>query len=228
MRHLYNAKPKNEELIMQAKRYERRRCNHQDLEQPMSAMDCLSEVVDPKDSGTNRHRYVVATQDKEVRAKMRGKLGVPLIYINRSVMILEPMAAESEDVREREERAKFRSGLMARTTQSAGVKRPRDDAEQESGGASETRNGDNVVTQPKKRKIRGPKGPNPLSVKKSQKQKSAPDTSRVISRKEESGKISSPGADVGGDAELKKKRRRKHKHGEKADTMDTTGEAVET
>lgn len=88
MRHLYarNKEPGVDRVIEKAKAYERRRCGHhpEEYPEPCSTLDCLGSVV----GATNKHRYVVASQDGEVRARMRGIPGVPLIYINRSVMIV--------------------------------------------------------------------------------------------------------------------------------------------
>ena len=42
---------------------------------------------------------------------LRAVPGVPLVYINRSVMIMEPMAPISAMKRERGEREKFRAGI---------------------------------------------------------------------------------------------------------------------
>ena len=85
MRHLYAAakEPGVSYLIDKAKTYERRRCNHlpEDYPELLSATERLSSVVDPKDSKTNKHRYVVASQDLEVRKKMRAIMGVPLLCI---------------------------------------------------------------------------------------------------------------------------------------------------
>ena len=39
---------------------------------------------------TNKHRYVLATQSQELRQKLRTIPAVPIVHINRSVMILEP------------------------------------------------------------------------------------------------------------------------------------------
>lgn len=39
---------------------------------------------------TNKHRYVIATQSQELRQKLRSIPGVPVVHMNRSVMILEP------------------------------------------------------------------------------------------------------------------------------------------
>src|SRR3954470_7679261 len=114
MRHLYAAssEPGVSFVIDKAKMFERRRCGHlpDDYPEPLSARDCIKSVVDGKGNGTNKHRYVVASQDLEVRKSMRAVQGVPLVYINRSVMIMEPMAGTSAEVREREEKSKFRQG----------------------------------------------------------------------------------------------------------------------
>ncbi|KAE9989156.1 hypothetical protein EG328_000088 [Venturia inaequalis] len=127
IRHMYNATPKNENLILQAKTYERRRCGHLPDEDPKSELECLKSVVDSKDNGTNKHRYVVATQDQALRAQMRAIPGVPLIYINRSVMIMEPMADATATIREREERAKFKAGLKSKRGSTVTGKRGRED-----------------------------------------------------------------------------------------------------
>ncbi|KAF2753259.1 hypothetical protein EJ05DRAFT_470539 [Pseudovirgaria hyperparasitica] len=227
MRHLY--KTKNNDLIAQAKTFERRRCGHHELEEPMSTLECLSETVDPKDSGTNKHRYVVATQDKAVRATMRAKLGVPLIYINRSVMILEPMAAESEDKREKEERNKFRSGLLARITPNSGAKRKWENVEnglepdrslvRSSGEEDEA-----IGIQSRRKKVRGPKGPNPLSVKKPQKERAR----LCIAQEKEPPKVHTgissnvplERESSAGDGISRKKRRRKHNRPEKSARED--------
>lgn len=73
-------------VIEKAKEFERRRCGHRPEEYPeaLGTLQCLGECV----GKTNKHRYVVASQDPEVRATMRGIPGVPLVYISRSVMIV--------------------------------------------------------------------------------------------------------------------------------------------
>lgn len=173
MRHLYAASPKNETLILQAKEYERRRCNHQDLEEPLSTLECLGEVVDPKGSHTNKNRYIVASNDRSVRAKMRGIAGVPLIYINKSVVLMEPMANATEEQREREEKSKFRQGLKGQRKPDTVQKRKRDDEEEDD---REEQDGGSIVDGAmddarvlKKRRQKGPKQPNPLSMKKAKK-----------------------------------------------------------
>ncbi|KAI4098071.1 MAG: hypothetical protein L6R37_006710 [Teloschistes peruensis] len=177
IRHLYTLSvPQSEKdpLILFAKNMERRRCNHHELEKPLSTLECLSDVIDPKKSRTNRHRYVIASQEEEVRRFCRGIRGVPLLYVKRSVMILEPMAEGSLGVRDGMEKEKFRTGLRGKPG-----KRKRDEEEDDTAtnlvdGAgdmdvyaqNENGNAEQVKT---KRRVRGLKGPNPLSVKKSKK-----------------------------------------------------------
>ncbi|KAF1932120.1 uncharacterized protein M421DRAFT_416847 [Didymella exigua CBS 183.55] len=237
MRHLYEATPKNETLILQAKTYERRRCGHHELDEPLTTLECLSSVVDPKGSGTNRHRYVVASNDKEVRVKMRRIPGVPLIYISKSVVLMEPMTSATEQFREREEKSKFKQGLKGARNPDAGEKRKRED---ERDG-----NNESVATDaqaPKKRRQKGPKQPNPLSMKKKKtdtpkktdtlkketdtpkketdtpKKKTDPlkketdPLKKAVELNESQSQSQAAAADAGdGDATASKKRRRKHK-----------------
>lgn len=218
MRHLYNAEPKDEALINQAKTYERRRCNHHELENPLSTLECFSEVVDPKESLTNKHHYVVATQDTKVRAKMRRIPGVPLVYINRSVMILEPMAVSGQVERENQEKAKFKAGLKGRRGANSGEKRKLEDDSEDVDREPNMNSHENTATggdpRPmKKTRVKGPKGPNPLSVKKPQK-KAAPSTGTNNPAKNSHKTHDEPHAPSGEDANgetTAKKRKRKHK-----------------
>ncbi|KAJ9625045.1 hypothetical protein H2203_004997 [Taxawa tesnikishii (nom. ined.)] len=219
IRHLYTSDASNAATktawIETAKSFERRRCNHHELPEPLTTIECLSEVVDPKSSGTNKHRYVVASQDQEVRAKMRTIAGVPLIYINRSVMIMEPMAAKTEEIREQGERDKVRAGLKGRrgNVDLAGSKRKRDEEE------------DEPASKAKKRK--GPKGPNPLAVKKPKKRPVQADAEaerkairnatkedpQVVEKALDAETAASTEVNADPQAPVKKKRRRKHKSG---------------
>jgi U3 small nucleolar RNA-associated protein 23 len=167
IRELY-ADRENQPAIEVAKSFERRRCNHHTLEKPLSALECLSSVVDEKDNGTNKHNYVVASQDQSVRAFMRQIPGVPLIYIHRSVMIMEPMADATQDVRSKDERMKFRAGLKSKPLKANLGKRPRDEPQPDLENKSGHPDAANEEDQKKRRK-KGPKGPNPLSAMKPKK-----------------------------------------------------------
>lgn len=86
-----------------AKTFERRKCNHREA---IPGNDCIEQVVgelltsvsqrilmtemyaNPGES--NKHRYVIATQSPALRSALRSIPAVPVVHINRSVMILEP------------------------------------------------------------------------------------------------------------------------------------------
>ncbi|KAI0932297.1 hypothetical protein AcW2_000968 [Taiwanofungus camphoratus] len=118
-----------------AKTFERRKCNHREA---ISGDDCLASVV----GETNKHRYVIATQSPELRSKLRTIPAVPVVHINRSVMILEPPSKPTLDAKELAEEEALKPSAPEKASLPAAA--PADP--------------------PKKKK--GPKGPNPLSVKK--------------------------------------------------------------
>lgn len=207
IRKLYLRKnePEMNRIIDFAKTLERRRCGHlpEDYPEPLSTMDCLKAVVDPKGNLVNKHRYCVASQSVDVRRMLREIPGVPQIYIKRSVMILEPMATESVAIRTKEEKSKFRDGLVKPERKR---KREENDDE-ESGKDGEAKNGASASgnQEQKKHKKKGPKGPNPLAVKKAKKATEG-------ERKPQSAAGQPPATEGGeGDGPAKKKRRRRNK-----------------
>ena len=175
MRHLYTLpslpQPQKDALILRAKNMERRRCNHHTLEQPLSTIDCLSSVIDPKNSRINKNRYIIASQSEELRRQCREIKGVPLIYIKRSVMVMEPMAEASLGAREGFEKGKFRAGIRSKVPPMT-LKRKRQ--EEVNGSENDEAQGNDALdrvaelneAQKRRKKLRGPKGPNPLSVQK--------------------------------------------------------------
>ncbi|TPX11429.1 uncharacterized protein E0L32_007848 [Thyridium curvatum] len=219
MRHLYAAGREDrslEAVIDRAKTFERRRCGHrpEDFPEPLPELECLRSVVDGKKSGENRHRYVVASQDVEVRRALRGVKACPLIYVSRSVMIMEPLSEGTVRAGEREERAKFRAEIKK---VGGGGKRKRDDGdgddnEEEEDGDDDDEEKKEEEKKPKKKKARGPKGPNPLAVKKKKPQ--AQQQQQQQQQQGERKKAAQSGEKAeGGDQPAKKKRKRKHKSG---------------
>lgn len=223
IRKLYNRKsePGASDAIEMAKTFERRRCGHHPDEypEPLSTNECMSSVVDPKQNGENKHRYVVASQAQDVRRMLRGVRAVPLIYIKRSVMILEPMADEAVQVRAREERAKFRAELK-QPAQLGKRKREGEDEEKAEPAAEDA---------PKKKKKNyapGAKQPNPLSVKKAKKKEDKPQESpkkETTTTKET--EQDDKKEDDNDDAEAKKPRKRKRGK-RKPKTTDANGDAT--
>ncbi|KAI2617586.1 hypothetical protein GGS26DRAFT_576184 [Hypomontagnella submonticulosa] len=221
MRHLYGRKsePGVEAAIEQAKNhFERRRCGHHPDEypEPLSALECIHSVVDPKENGVNKHRYVCAINDEALRASLRQVAGTPLIFIRRSVMIMEPMATVSAKIRSKDERSKFRAELKT-----ASGKRKRDDEEDEENDNKQT-SGPTKAGQPEKKKTNkgyGRKEPNPLSVKKKKAKTSSNEQQAKSPKVKEVTATEAPQTE---ETEApKRKRRRKHKGG-RLSTNDET------
>ncbi|EEY19990.1 rRNA-processing protein UTP23 [Verticillium alfalfae VaMs.102] len=190
--YLRKAEPEMNTIIEFAKTLERRRCGHlpEDYPEPLPTNECFKAVVDPKGNNVNKHKLVVVCQDDEVRRMLRSIPGVPQIYIKRSVMILEPMASESAEIRAREEKSKYRAGLKGSAPPGAKRKREADDEGDQDGDGKEAKDSDATDAKKKKKKAYGKKEPNPLAVKKA--------------------KDASKNAKQGSEPE-KKKRKRKHK-----------------
>lgn len=83
-----------------AKSFERRKCNHREA---IPGEECIASVIgkpfsfsvdacglDASAGDSNKHRYVTATQSQTLRIKLRLIPAVPIVHINRAVMILEP------------------------------------------------------------------------------------------------------------------------------------------
>lgn len=140
---------RNEGAIDLAKQFERRRCNHS-FKDPKSPAECIESVVNV--NGANKHRYVVASQDIDLRRKLRTVPGVPLIHLTRSVMIMEPLSTASAKASRMTEEQKLYKGLNDPNIEKAET----------------ISKGSEKESTPKKRKA-GPKAPNPLSMKKKKK-----------------------------------------------------------
>lgn len=212
IRHLYQDKSadrrQKDAWIATARTFERRRCDHHELEEPLSTEECLSQVVDPKGSGTNKNRYAVASQSQQVRSNMREIPGVPLVYVKKSVMILEPMASKTADFRASLEKSKLRAGIRPRQAGVAGqetVKRKRDDEEETA----------EVMPAPVKKRVKtGVKGPNPLSVKRAKTAKSthsSTEKSQNNTNPASEATVAPDNTKVTDETMAKKKRKRKHK-----------------
>jgi U3 small nucleolar RNA-associated protein 23 len=127
---------------------------------------------------------------------MRNCAGVPLLYIKRSVLILEPMAESTRTARLVEEKNRFRVGLKSRISRSTLGKRSREEDAGEEQASSAT-------IEVKKKRQKGPKGPNPLSALRPKKRVVPGVDTEGHSIKEDE---AAPDAQ---DEALKKKRRRK-------------------
>lgn len=147
---------------------------------PIDEVSCLLELLGGKSSDSsqkkNKEHYILASADPtpsdgamlassgkgpeiDVRTLARDIPGVPIIYVKRSVMVLEEMSDRSTRAKSGLETAKYKSGFSGDIIR----KRKRDDESVETAEA-----GGEPQPLRTERKWRA-KGPNPLSVKKPKK-----------------------------------------------------------
>ncbi|KAG0250790.1 hypothetical protein BG011_008105 [Mortierella polycephala] len=185
-----------------SKRFEKRRCKHQ------VAVDesiCLSEII----STSNPHNYVVASQSKKLRSRFGQVPGVPLLYINRANLILEPPSEASMSKCKRIESEKTHASTKELQTLKAfkisGQGKVSLDSKlvKKLEEKKELKKEKREIKKAKLLKKRmGPKEPNPLSVKKKkQKEPTAPAPAPAPKQKAESENAE--------DAPEKKKRKRR-------------------
>ncbi|KZO89864.1 hypothetical protein CALVIDRAFT_551738 [Calocera viscosa TUFC12733] len=152
---LYKLGPPGQRIVDLAKTFERRRCGH--LETPLESDERMTAVV----GLSNKHRYVVATQSESLRRKMREVEGLPLIAVNRAVMVLEMMSEKSKGkIRGIEEEQ------LAPPKEEVAVLKPAPKAAEKA--TKHDKPPAALVVRRKK-----PKGPNPLSIRR-KKPKAAP------------------------------------------------------
>ncbi|KAK6513687.1 hypothetical protein TWF506_008126 [Arthrobotrys conoides] len=228
IRHLYATD--NQTLINLAKTFERRRCNHSISEDPLSSLACMLSVVIPSEDAPipNKHRYVVATDDQDMREKFREYPGVPGIHIVRSVMVLDQISDATSRWRENQEKGKLRSGLKDKPSSKKRKRDEDDDEEMRDGDGSRSESDDQSTSgapgkrdlaakeAPKKKKVYGKqKQPNPLSV---MKRKKKPPT-KVPAKTSKEGAGGEP-------SKTKRKRKRTHANSGSAtgDTKDVSGD----
>ncbi|XP_034099733.1 rRNA-processing protein UTP23 homolog [Drosophila nasuta] len=130
------------------KQFHVHKCGHEG--KPVAAAECIKSM-------TKDNRYVVASQDRLLQASLRKIPGRCLLYLHKATPVLEaPSAASKKWVLKRAKNLMLgkQADKIDYMKQQQGIK----------------------PTEPavKKKQQRGPKNPNPLSCKKSKKQKAAP------------------------------------------------------
>jgi U3 small nucleolar RNA-associated protein 23 len=201
-------------------------------------LDLLSGVVTGNQVPKNRQHFVLATADPlEVKSKKGGQAGkprrlrtsigdgirayareipgVPIVYVKRSVMILEELSSASLGVRRREEKDKFREGLLGMGSR----KRKRDRDEDDGSNEDKNDEGEGDAATPKKKKTKKVRGPNPLSVlkKKPKPKVRQPQSPADVQAPAASPKVNGVSAEEG---KSKAKRKRKHRKGGKGGTEE--------
>lgn len=168
------------------------------------------ELADPRKRKRLEAELREATKKAQaLRAGARAIPGVPIIYVKRSVMILEPFSEPSEKVRLGVEKNKFKTGIEDVASIVAGIKRKREEEELKK----------ELEPTVDPRKLKKAKGPNPLSVKKPKKREKQRPEDQGKKRKEEEQQKAE------GEAGEKKKSKRKRKHHKSAKAAGQTVEA---
>lgn len=73
-----------------AKKFERKRCPH--TANPIASSECLRQIIGDE----NKYNYCIASQNLELREKLRQVPGVPLLYIKAHMVILEQMSSATK------------------------------------------------------------------------------------------------------------------------------------
>ncbi|KAJ2376453.1 hypothetical protein IW150_001975 [Coemansia sp. RSA 2607] len=141
-----------DEAIAVSKTFEKRHCSHKE---PVAGINCIEELL----NGENKNNYCIAVQSEELRSKLRNIPGVPILHVRRTLIILENTSQATKDKQEA-----IVQGKLAVST--AEKKLLQDVKKAEISQKQALRK--NVP-----RKKKGPKGPNPLSVKKKKQQPSS-------------------------------------------------------
>lgn len=162
---------KNQNAIDLGKSFERRRCNHPPSD-PLTPVECIKSIVLPD----NKFKYIIATQHVELRNRLRTVPGVPFLFLKNSVMVMDSISTATLKYAEALESKKLTGGL---NDAQIGVQ-------------------PEPMEEPPRKKKKGPKGPNPLSVKKKKEEKE----------------------DKGEEKEAEKKKRRKRKHSRRENGQD--------
>lgn len=130
----------------------------------LAAADWDEGIKDEKDRRRlevqRREKRKTGELDEDARRGARMIPGVPIIYVKKSVMILEEPSAATDKAVRGIEKDKYKDGIGGAVRAS---KRKREDEEDDS-GSDETE-----AQQATKKKRKGPKEPNPLSIKKKKK-----------------------------------------------------------
>lgn len=139
--------------IFIAKRFELRNCRHKSSPN-FTSEHCIKDLI----AENNPHHYGVAAQNKELRESLREILGVPLIFVNRGVLLMEQPSKKTLEHARTLELQKLKP---AEFEMKAIASKLKDDAVTTSAAAEK------ALKRNKKRK--GRSQPNPLSVKRASK-----------------------------------------------------------
>ncbi|KAJ2698782.1 hypothetical protein FB645_005538 [Coemansia sp. IMI 203386] len=140
------------QAIAVSKTFEKRRCMHKE---PVSGTQCIDELM----GGENKNNYCVAAQSDQLRAGLRAIAGVPVLHMQRNIVVLERMAQSAKDASAKQLKEKL--GVSA--AEKKLLREVKKKAIEEK----------LALRKVKSKKAKKPKGPNPLSVKKQSKKQQA-------------------------------------------------------
>ncbi|KAL8287688.1 hypothetical protein RQP46_003546 [Phenoliferia psychrophenolica] len=230
MQALYDLGAEGQGAVDLAKGFERRKCNHFKV-RPQD--ECMTAMA----GSDNPNRYVIATQSLPLRQTLRNVPGLPIIYLARSVVLLEAPSTKTMSKKKEMEDQKlhvpaselaFLTKTSAPSTNSSALidaglpyastsTLPSDAVPEKAASATTTDAKDGA---PKKRKRKGPPGPNPLSVKKKKEDRPAKKPRVDL----DSTRVASSAARVAGEGKRRKRGRGK-KAGEGAAAGGESGAA---
>lgn len=147
-----------------ARRFEIRRCQHD--KGSKTGSECLKDLV----SSNNPHHYCIAGQDIELRKDLRKIPGVPLIFILRDTVLMEPPTEKCLEIAKKMEKKKLKNvDLKAIKTVTNKITSSLKTINQNSSQDSDETEKVSVSKVIKKKKTNKSKlkNPNPLSCKKS-------------------------------------------------------------
>ncbi|SJX64073.1 related to UTP23-essential nucleolar protein that is a component of the SSU processome [Sporisorium reilianum f. sp. reilianum] len=161
MQALYALGKEHQATVAEAKNWERRLCNHREAIEPQ---ECVKQCVGPE----NKHRYVVASEQAELRRDLRlNVVGVPMMHFTQAVMVLEPMSPLTKSRIDEKEDTK-----LSLPASEAGLRKNQPAIDVDIIGATTTAQDGDDTEQPDDAKApegsrrRKRKAPNPLSVRK--------------------------------------------------------------
>lgn len=131
-----------------------KRDDSSDSDTPVDVTQAIRRLIGTR----NERKYFVATQEVELRKELRAIAGVPLFYLNRSVLVFEDISRATLAIVRHEEKA-------TAATLATGEKRKLERIVAESAAAES-----DAQEAPRLKKARA-KAPNPLSMKKPLKKK---------------------------------------------------------
>ncbi|KIW60822.1 hypothetical protein PV05_01008 [Exophiala xenobiotica] len=179
-----NARQKRPEWLPPPTEVPLRHCKHKnddgedvgELDEARCLLDLLAGQPHGNEIPKNKQHYILATADVDelerrrkgfidVRERARMISGVPIVYVKRSVMILEELSGASEAVKRKGEKEKFAEGLVGLNRKRKRGEGAEDDEDEGDLLALELED-ENGNAGVKARGTKRAKGPNPLSVRK--------------------------------------------------------------